>query len=52
MGHVRGESLVLNYNKWHYENVSLDMGRRLFADKQALWKRGRNMSHLLKRLEA
>ena len=34
-----------------FGNVLLDMGRSLFADDGALWKRRRKLSHIVKKLQ-
>lgn len=32
-----------------FSNVPVDMGRSLFADDRVLWKRGRNLNHIVKK---
>lgn len=35
-----------------YGNIQVDMGRSLFADDGAIWKRGRNVEYIVKVVQA
>lgn len=34
-----------------YSNITLDMGRSLFADDGALWKRGRHVKYIVRKVQ-